>query len=293
LRRAAHPRFNVSPFKNRLNDFLFPFCYREAALNAAFFVRNTLPNCVRENPPASLRLRVFVLILHRCAVQFELSFGRFTIKSPRNFMETNYKIIGGDGREYGPVTLEELKSWIRDGRVGRQTHVWRSDLNSWLPASQYQELQSDIAPLQSSASGGEGEFEPVGFWPRVAAYILDQLILGVVGYIIFPAPPSNITSIPEMMTLMGPRMAYSFLISALYYVGMNGQFGATLGKMVIGAKIVRADGSRIGFGIAFLRMLATIISSLTLGIGYLMVAFREDKRALHDLIVGTRVIYKR
>jgi len=32
---------------------------------------------------------------------------------------------------------------------------------------------------------------------------------------------------------------------------------------------------------------------LTLGIGYLMVAFREDKRALHDLIVGTRVIYKR
>lgn len=208
-------------------------------------------------------------------------------------METNYKIIGGDGREYGPVTLEELKSWIRDGRVGRQTHIWRSDLNSWLAASQYQELQSEIAPLKSSASGVEGEFEPVGFWPRVAAYILDQLILGVVGYIIFPAPPSNITSIPEMMTLMGPRMAYSFLISALYYVGMNGQFGATLGKMVIGAKIVRADGSRIGFGIAFLRMLATIISSLTLGIGYLMVAFREDKRALHDLIVGTRVIYKR
>ena len=208
-------------------------------------------------------------------------------------MEINYKIIGGDGREYGPVTLDELKGWIRDGRVGRQTQIWRSDLNSWLSAAQYQELQSEIATLKPSASGTEGEFEPVGFWPRVGAYILDQLILAAVGYLIFGSPPSNVTTIPEVLQLMGQRMGYSFLISTIYYVGLNGHFGATLGKMVIGAKIVRADGSRIGFGIAFLRMLATMISSLTLGIGYLMVAFREDKRALHDLIVGTRVIYKR
>ena len=207
-------------------------------------------------------------------------------------METNYKIIGGDGREYGPVTLEELKAWVRDGRVGRETQVWRSDMASWLHASQYQELQSEISLLKPSATVFENEFEPVGFWPRVGAYILDQLILGAAGYLIFGAPP-NATTFPEIIHLMGARMGYSFLISTIYYVGLNGYFGATLGKMVIGARIVRADGSKIGFGIAFLRMLATIVSSLTLGIGYLMVAFREDKRALHDLIVGTRVIYKR
>ena len=46
-------------------------------------------------------------------------------------METNYKIIGGDGREYGPVTLDEIKGWIRDGRIGRTTQIWRSDLGSW------------------------------------------------------------------------------------------------------------------------------------------------------------------
>jgi uncharacterized RDD family membrane protein YckC len=63
--------------------------------------------------------------------------------------------------------------------------------------------------------------------------------------------------------------------------------------MVIGAKIVNVDGSKIGYLTAFLRVLASILSVLTLGIGYLMVAFREDKRALHDLLVGTRVIYKR
>lgn len=208
-------------------------------------------------------------------------------------METNYKIIGGDGREYGPVTLDEIKGWIRDGRIGRQTQILRSDLNNWLAASQYQELQSEIALLKPSASGAEGEFEPVGFWMRVLAYFLDQLVLGAAGYLIFGSPPTNVTTFPEIIQLMGARMGYSFLISTIYYVGMTGQFGATLGKMVIGAKIVRVDGSKIGFGIAFLRMLASIVSSLTLGIGYLIVAFRDDKRALHDLIVGTRVIYKR
>jgi hypothetical protein len=43
-------------------------------------------------------------------------------------MQAEYKIIGGDGVEYGPATLEELKSWIRDGRVAGMTKVWRNDL---------------------------------------------------------------------------------------------------------------------------------------------------------------------
>jgi uncharacterized RDD family membrane protein YckC len=208
-------------------------------------------------------------------------------------MEINYKIIGGDGREYGPVTLDELKGWVRDGRVGRQTQILRSDMTNWLAASQYQELQSEIAVLKPSATGVDGDFEAVGFWARVGAHILDQLVLGVVGYLAFGSPPTNLTTLPEIFQAMGARMGYSFLISTVYYVVLNGHFGATLGKMVIGAKIVNLDGSKIGYGKAFLRMLATIVSSLTLCIGYLMVAFREDKRALHDLIVGTRVIYKR
>ncbi len=208
-------------------------------------------------------------------------------------METNYKIIGGDGREYGPVTFDELKGWVRDGRIGRLTQIWRSDLGTWLPASQYQELQSEIALLKPSDTGAQGEFESVGFWPRVGAYILDQLVLGVIVYLIFGANPSQFTTLDEMIQQLGPRFAGNFLISAIYYVGLHGYFGATLGKMVVGAKVVNADGTKLGYGKAFLRMLASILSGLLLGIGYLMVAFREDKRGLHDLMVGTRVIYKR
>jgi hypothetical protein len=55
-------------------------------------------------------------------------------------METTYAMIGSDGKQYGPATLAQIKSWIGEGRIGAETQVWRSDTNSWLPASQYVEL---------------------------------------------------------------------------------------------------------------------------------------------------------
>src|SRR4051812_11349225 len=55
-------------------------------------------------------------------------------------MEITYKIIGTDGQQYGPIGLEQLKAWAGEGRITLQTKVLRSDTNSWLPASQYTEL---------------------------------------------------------------------------------------------------------------------------------------------------------
>ncbi len=224
-------------------------------------------------------------------------------------METNYKIIGGDGREYGPVTLDEIKGWIRDGRVGRQTHVWRSDSGSWLAASQFQELQSELALLKGSATGVEGDYEVVGFLPRAAALIVDSILIYAAFWALwipisrvfgwpaeFKMPTSGMTQLNDLMPLLligAKQTALSFFLRAIYEVWMNGKFGATLGKMIIGAKIVRLDGSALGYKFAFFRFLGRIVSDFTCYIGYLLVLFREDKRALHDLIVGTRVIYKR
>jgi hypothetical protein len=55
-------------------------------------------------------------------------------------METTYRIVGSDGKEYGPVTLEQLQAWSKEGRVTATTQVSRSDVNAWLPASNYSEL---------------------------------------------------------------------------------------------------------------------------------------------------------
>lgn len=55
-------------------------------------------------------------------------------------MEPTYTILGSDGKQYGPVTAEQLRGWVRDGRVGGDTQVWRSDSPSWASASTLPEL---------------------------------------------------------------------------------------------------------------------------------------------------------
>jgi hypothetical protein len=55
-------------------------------------------------------------------------------------MEITYTIIGADGQQYGPISLEQLKLWASEGRIGPTTRVMRSDTQSWLPAAQYTEL---------------------------------------------------------------------------------------------------------------------------------------------------------
>ena len=55
-------------------------------------------------------------------------------------MEITYKIIATDGKEYGPVNLEQLQGWINEGRIAADTQVRRSDINEWRPASSLAEV---------------------------------------------------------------------------------------------------------------------------------------------------------
>jgi hypothetical protein len=55
-------------------------------------------------------------------------------------MEMAYTMIGVDGLQYGPITLEQLKSWVVEGRVTGDTKILRGDTKSWLPAANYSEL---------------------------------------------------------------------------------------------------------------------------------------------------------
>ena len=55
-------------------------------------------------------------------------------------MEITYVMIGTDGQQYGPVLLEQFKTWVGEGRVVADTKVMRSDTRSWLAAAQYPEL---------------------------------------------------------------------------------------------------------------------------------------------------------
>lgn len=135
------------------------------------------------------------------------------------------------------------------------------------------------------------KFRYAGFWIRVAASILDSLILTPVnmGIMLFLLP--NLLGASADATVLYYVINYGLYFA--YLIFFTGKFGATPGKMVVGVRVVRADGSPVGFGLAAGRAFASVISFLFLLIGYVMAAFDPEKRTLHDRICNTRVIYNR
>ena len=80
------------------------------------------------------------------------------------------------------------------------------------------------------------------------------------------------------------------LLSALYYTIGVSVWSTTIGKRFFGLRVLRPDGSKADPGRALARYFASGVSFLILGVGYLMIAFRSDKRGLHDVICDTVVL---
>jgi uncharacterized RDD family membrane protein YckC len=87
------------------------------------------------------------------------------------------------------------------------------------------------------------------------------------------------------------ELALSIVVSAFYNIWfVAGSWQATPGKHWLGMKVVMENGSPLTLTQSAARHFATGISMAMLGLGYLTMAFRADKAALHDLICGTRVV---
>jgi uncharacterized RDD family membrane protein YckC len=81
------------------------------------------------------------------------------------------------------------------------------------------------------------------------------------------------------------------ILAFLYCTYPVAASGRTFGMAVAGLRVVRPDGSRVGWSQAVVRIVALPLSFLTLGFGFLLIVFRQDRRALQDLIGGTAVVY--
>lgn len=127
------------------------------------------------------------------------------------------------------------------------------------------------------------DLSPAGFWIRLGAFVIDAAFL-------FAADVFLIYSAGVHMSLL-TRLA-TMLISILYFSLTTGAWGQSFGKMLAGIVVVRdEDSGPIGYRRAFARALARIVSGVLLGIGYIVAAFTPRKRALHDYIADTRVVF--
>jgi uncharacterized RDD family membrane protein YckC len=77
----------------------------------------------------------------------------------------------------------------------------------------------------------------------------------------------------------------------LYYAYPWAVSGRTVGMALVGIQVVHADGSPAGVRSAVLRTLTLPLTFLTLGIGFLPIVFGRHRRALHDQLAGTAVVY--
>ncbi|AXN41268.1 RDD family protein [Peribacillus butanolivorans] len=124
----------------------------------------------------------------------------------------------------------------------------------------------------------------VGFWKRFLAEVLDSIIIGIPLAVIFGLitgqwEDDNISTFVVFL--------YTMFVPIFWY-------GYTVGKRMMGIRIVRVDGKKISIGTMLLRCLvAGIVYGITLGIGFIVSAFmvglRKDHRAIHDFIAGTYV----
>jgi uncharacterized RDD family membrane protein YckC len=155
-------------------------------------------------------------------------------------------------------------------------------------------------PMASPPPQVSRAMRPAGFWERFGAAFVDALILGAIRW---PLSILTVLAIGMMSTsghnspattamLRMLNLALGLALTAIYVGWFYQNKGATPGKMLFKLKVVDAEsGTYLSFSRAIRRdIVGKFISAMLMMGGYLMAAFREDKRALHDLMAKSQVI---
>jgi len=143
-----------------------------------------------------------------------------------------------------------------------------------------------------------GVIRYAGFLIRFGAKLIDGLLLRLIifplsfllGAMIGSMRPDSLSTV-TLASVLGGLLGFTILMG--YSVFFIGKFGATPGKMACKIKVISADGAPLSYRRAFGRFWGEVLSGCpTLFIGYLIAGFDEQRRALHDRLCNTRVIYK-
>ncbi|GAA4807605.1 hypothetical protein GCM10025786_09160 [Nocardioides caeni] len=149
-----------------------------------------------------------------------------------------------------------------------------------------------LVAASTSAASATGRY--AGAVSRLLALALDvAVVIGtysagtlLVGYLLDFLLGVRVEDLPELAATL-------LLITwgAAYFTVSTAISGRTIGKAVVGLRVVTRLGSPVGPGASLLRVLLLPLSTSFLGLGALLIVVRRDRRGLHDLLVGTCVVY--
>jgi len=235
-----------------------------------------------------------------------------------------YTIVGADGKEYGPITAAHIREWIRDGRVNLQTKARLDRENVWKPLGSFPEFNRELSvpPAGPSAPpllAGQGESAApaaadASRWLRLPAAMIDG-VLKCLCYLPITIPLVRIAmaealrgeqrtfdEIAQLTTQVVdenlPHALPLFGLLVLVQLCLLAWRGQSVGKLLLGLRIVRStDNAPAGFVRAFLlrgTMPFLLEQIPLLGLLFWVVdscfIFRDDRRCLHDLVAGTKVV---
>ena len=229
----------------------------------------------------------------------------------------------------GPFTRAQIAEKLQTGEVSLESLAFVEGLSQWTPLREVlARVDAAAAPLSVPAAptpsySYAATMQPplhlvyAGFWIRVAAHLLDNLFVSVPFVLIwmmvvmmFVGASVFAPFIESQNAKPDPAVVASLVITVLFcYVSLivgrliltwlyhamleSGPHQATWGKRIVGVKVTSVTGQRISFGHATGRYFSTFLTGMTMGIGYLMVAFTDKKQALHDMVANTLVVQNR
>jgi uncharacterized RDD family membrane protein YckC len=138
-----------------------------------------------------------------------------------------------------------------------------------------------------------------GFWSRFGAALVDGILIGIVVSIV--AAILGIEQFTDTSDQTGADFSFrvtpayqllNLLLALPYYAYLEGISGQTLGKRLLGIRVVGADNVQPGVGIGrgIGRYFARILSAIPCGLGYFWMLWDDEKQTWHDKLAGTKVV---
>ncbi|MFI5333950.1 MAG: RDD family protein [Chlamydiales bacterium] len=122
---------------------------------------------------------------------------------------------------------------------------------------------------------------------RFCAYILDVIV-----QLILIGMSALLLERQSFIGLLASGLLL-FLLSWFYFAFMeSSKYEATVGKLLLGLKVVDMRGNRLSFLRATTRYFGKFLSRLLLGLGFFMMLFTKKRQCLHDKLASTIVVKK-
>jgi uncharacterized RDD family membrane protein YckC len=132
-------------------------------------------------------------------------------------------------------------------------------------------VATQLPPVLSAAT-----LPRAGFWIRLVASALDAIIVGMA-----------FGMIHSIWHGFGGIFPFWY---AVYCVVLWATKGTTIGGIICGLRVVRLDDRPVEWGVAIVRALSAFLSLAVAGLGFIWVAFDDEKQSWHDKIAGTTIV---